>query len=192
MECRGPKALALGATIALGSCQLAACADPPQEVRGAPLSAAAPTHEAPADPVELDLDGDEATYADVSTSPGFTPDPQTFAGTTAGGPVDLERVDERCHGWAAGDPDAIVRATRPFAELLIMAASAEDVTLAVLDPDGELRCGDDEEGTHPIVRGELSPGVYRVWVGTHRPGARAPFTLALTELDDAQPSSLLH
>lgn len=191
VERRAPRALAIGASLAFGSCQLAACDHAPAEPRDPLVAVTTTTPEAPVEePPALDLDSASATLADVRTGPGFTPDPETFAGTTAGGPVDLEAEDERCHGWVAEMPDVILRTPRPFAELVVMAASHEDVTIAIAGEDGTLRCGDDEDGTHPVVRGELAAGVWRVWVGTRRPGVRAPFVLALSELDDATPSSL--
>lgn len=190
-ERRTPRALALGASLAFGSCHLSACEHAPPEPPHALVAVATTTAEAPDEaPITLDREAERASVADVTTSPGFTPDPQVFEGTTSGGPVDLEAEDERCHGWVARMPDAILRAPRPFAELVVMAASREDLTLAVAAEDGVLRCGDDEDGTHPLVRGELPRGVYRVWVGTRRRGARVPFVLALSELDDSQPSSL--
>ncbi|MCA9605500.1 MAG: hypothetical protein KC619_07885 [Myxococcales bacterium] len=190
MAGRTPRALALGASLAFGTCQLAACDHAPPEPPHPLASVATTTPEVPEEePVRLDLEAEQAEI-DVTTSPGFTPDPRTFAGTSAGGPVDLHDEDERCHGWVARMPDAIVRTPRPFAELVVMAASAEDLTLAVAGEDGVLRCGDDQDGTHPIVRGELAAGVYRVWVGTRQRDAHAPFVLAFSELDDALPSSL--
>ena len=88
--------------------------------------------------------------------------------------------------------DVVFTAERPFAELAIMVASEADTMLFVLDPEGEARCGDDDDGEHPIVRGLFAQGVYRVWVGAEERDASGPFVLALTELDDSRPSRLLH
>jgi hypothetical protein len=199
-ESRTGRAVVLGATIAFGSCTLAGCDD-------ARLGPKVPTMAATmvpelemdeeAEPDELEpeptmlTDADEGRLGQFQTSPGFTPDPFTRRGTTAGGPLDASAFDERCEGWVSESPDYVFTAQRPFAELALMVASSEDTTLVVIGPDGEARCADDEDGPHPVVRGSFAPGVHRVWVGTRSREASAPFLLALSELDDTSPSSLL-
>ncbi len=196
MTCQTPRALALGATIAFGSCHLAACEHLEEPAVGAPLTTTTQHHdqepEVEEPPTELDLGADRGQLGDIELSPGFTPDPTTWSGTTTGGPIDLTTVDDRCSGWVGPAPDVTLRTTRPFAELVVMAASPSDTTIALAGPDGELRCGDDEDGEHPIVRGYFEPGTFRIWVGAAAQDATAPFVLAVSELDDSLPSSLPH
>ena len=184
-------AMVLSATLALGSCQMASCNDADEDKRVSRSSAA---HSSLDDrrgaAAEPDLDATEGRVAEIDTSPGFTPDPTTCTGTTAGGPLDVNHLDDRCHGWVDAQPDAILQAERPFAELTVMAASRDDATLLIVGPDGEARCGDDEDGTNPVVRGFFAAGLHRVWVGTRERGVEARFVLGLSELDDALPSSL--
>lgn len=191
-EARSSKrgAMVLSATLALGGCQLASCDDMEEEKNVAPLSTLAPAPTAEREPLDPDLEASEARVAELDTSPGFTPDPMLRTGITAGGPVDANRFDDRCRGWIAAQPDVLVRASRPFAELVVMAASSDDITLLVVGPDGEARCGDDDDGTHPVVRGFFEAGTHRVWVGAQERGVTAAFVLGLSELDDSLPSSL--
>jgi len=194
MKCDTPTALALGATLAFGSCHLAACDDgsdhgdltPPLAAATAPAA-----DEATPDPGRLDLDATEARFGAPTVSPGFTPDPTRVQGTTAGGPVDLSTVADGCVGWAAAQPDAIVHAARPFAELGLMAASGVDLTMLAIGPRGEPRCVDDADGAHPVVRDDFLAGPIRIWIGVRERGQVAPFTLGVSELDDSRPASLL-
>ncbi len=195
MERRAGRAAVLGATIAFGSCTLAACGDVSDEAAKMPLLAAAslPAYEeGGVEEAALSLEADEGSVATITATPGFTPDPLVRAGSTSEGAIDAHDVDERCRGWVSAEPDVVISAERPFAELAVMAAATEDITLLVIDPEGEARCGDDEDGTNPIVRGLFEAGTHRVWVGTASPSSRARFVLALSELDDTLPSRLLH
>ena len=145
-----------------------------------------------AEPVELDMGAETGTLGEVSVSPGFTPDPTTYTGTVDGPQIELEVLDDRCSGWAAAAPDLVMHTTRPFAELVLMVGSARDTTIAVAGPDGQLRCGDDEDGQHPIVRGTFEAGTHRIWVGASERGTVTPYVLGISEFDDSRPSSLLH
>ena len=155
------------------------------------LASVGPIDEREEHPREPNLEADQGRVADLVASPGFTPDPMTRASTTASSDIDLSEYDDRCAGWASREPDLLVHADRPFAELAVMAASPADLTMMLVGPDGEARCSDDVEGTHPVVRGDFAAGLHRVWIGSHNRGAVVPFMLALTELDGLAPSSLL-
>lgn len=196
VERRAGRAAVLGATIAFGSCTLAACGDLSDDAAKMPLLAAAslPSYEEEGgvDEVALALEAAEGSVATITAAPGFTPDPLVRTGTTGEAAIDAREVDERCRGWVSAQPDVVITAERPFAELAVMAAASEDITLLVIDPEGEARCGDDEDGTHPVVRGLFEVGTHRVWLGTASPSSRARFVLALSELDDTLPSRLLH
>lgn len=195
------RAIALGATIAFGSCGLAACAgDTVDEMKMPALGGIAPElvdepePDAMAMPVPEgpDLEAHEAVLGSLDLAPGFTPDPTTQSGQTRGGPFDARMHDERCEGWIARQPDALLRARRPFAELAIMAAARTEITLMIVGPDGEARCASGRGDARPVLRAPFDRGVHRVWVGTRRRGEEARFVLALTELEATDPATLLH
>lgn len=190
--CRTGRAMVLGATLAFGGCALAACTDDVDfEPKMPSLAATTTTHEeAPEEPNEPDVTATRARLDQLDASPGFVPDPMVEHGLTGGGAVDLDAFDDRCAGFTSRDPDFVVEADRPFAELSVMVKADEDTTLLVIGPDGETRCGDDEDATHPLVRGPFAAGRIRIWVGTSRRGAEIPFVLGLSELDDTLPSHL--
>ena len=203
---RAGRAVVLGAAVAIGSCSLAACGEAnDHETHNVPVLAAtahdaddegeigaAPLEEEEDDGDVLSLEAVEGRVDTFVTSPGFTPDPLTHQGTTSGGAIDGHAEDDRCHGWLAPEPDFVFTARRPFAELAVMVASEEDTTLFVIGPDGEPRCGDDEDGEQPVVRGLFAEGTHRIWVGTAAPNVSARYVLALSELEDSRPSRLLH
>ena len=185
-------AVVLGATLALGSCSFAGCGDDVSlGPKMPPLASTSPSDRVESEALALpDVDADEGRVEQLGAAPGFVPDPLARAGITAGGPVDAREFDDRCTGWMAAQPDFIVDAPRPFAELSAMVASPEDVSLMIVGPDGEPRCGDDEDGVLPVVRGPFPAGRHRVWIGAARRDAAVAFTFALSELDGAQPSRL--
>ncbi len=188
-------AVVLGATLALGGASLAGC-DVGVEVDKIPSLASSTRPVAVDEPAtgssDPDIDAEEGRLATLSVGPGFVPDPLVREGTTAGGPIDASRIDASCEGWIAEQPDVVLDAPRPFAELTVMVASREDTTLVIVGPEGRPRCADDEAGSHPLIRADLAAGRHRVWVGTRSRGVEAPFVLAVSELDDSTPESLLH
>jgi hypothetical protein len=186
----------LGATLALGGYSFAGCSDDPADQTKIPSLASLAPREPDREPAELDdepdLESDAARYEPLEASPGFTPDPMLLEGETSGGAVSLDAHDDRCDGFASSAPDVLVTAERPFAELSVMVSAPSDVSLMVVGPDGDARCADDVDGALPLVRGPFAAGVHRVWVGSPDEGAKVPFTLALSEFEDTQPSALLH
>lgn len=127
----------------------------------------------------------------IGVGPGFRPDPLTRRGTTTGGPLTAQMIDERCTGFIGATPDHVFEAAGTFAELTMMAASTADTTLTVVDPAGEAHCSDDAEELHPMVRLRVTAGTYRVWVGVTDEGTAAPYVFGVSELDDSRPSRLL-
>lgn len=194
-ERRTGRAVVLGASIAFGSCTLAACTDEPDDAKAPLLAAASVPAEQEAverqDEPTLALDAREGSLATVEVSPGFTPDPLRYEGSTGPRTIDAHDFDERCRGWLSPEPELVLSAERPFAELAVMVASTADVTVLVVGPDGDARCGDDEEGTHAIVRDLFEQGTYRMWVGTAEREEGVRFVLALSELEETRPSHLL-
>jgi hypothetical protein len=191
-ERRAASAVVLGATIAIGSCALAACESEAEAASKMPALAPIAAHEEVEEDESIDMTAEQGRVETFEASPGFTPDPLVRQGTTAGGSIDANEIDERCHGWISSTPDFVLEAHRPFAELAVMIASREDTTLLIVGPDGDPRCANDDDGSHPIVRGVFEPGLHRVWIGTAERGATEPYLLGLSELDDSQPSALLH
>lgn len=197
VESRAGRAVVLGAAVAIGGCSLSACGEGEREPEMPELAAASVPEDSEIEelvPLEDDdslaLDADEGRLGTFAASPGFTPDPLIHEGTTVAGVIDAETVDERCRGWLSSQPDFVLDASWPFAELALMVRSEADTTLVIVGPDGELRCGDDEDGAQPVVRGLFEPGTYRVWVGTRAPDVSVPYALALSELEETSPSRL--
>lgn len=192
-QSRAGCAVVIGATIAIGSCTLAACGeDAASAPRLPPVGGARANAELEEEPDGLALEAEQGRIGTFEASPGFTPDPMTHEGALAGGPFEASELDAECSGWIAADPDFVFSTPRPFAELAVMAASRADTTLVIVGPDGDARCADDSDGTQPIVRGLYAPGLYRVWVGATERDAHTDYVLALSELDDSSPSALLH
>ena len=102
----------------------------------------------------------------ITLSPGFTPDPHVVRGSS-GGAVQASNLSPGCMGWIAQNPNHLLNATAPFANLrIIVGAGSHDTTLVVQKPDGTYVCDDDTEGMNPIVQGPITtPGVHRIWVG---------------------------
>jgi hypothetical protein len=185
------RAMVIGATLAFGTCALACSEDPSTNVREVAHRSAI-AQPPPPEPTTVALDAARGRNGTIAASPGFTPDPLVRPGTTAGGPLAANEQDERCRGFVSAEPDYVLDADRPFAELALMVSSREDTTLFVVGPDGEARCADDDDGAHPVLRTAFAAGRYRVWVGTRNRNVEAPYVLALSELADSRPSTLTH
>jgi OPA family glycerol-3-phosphate transporter-like MFS transporter len=137
----------------------------------------------------------QATAGAVSVGAKFAPDPMLVARGSAGGALRLRDLApdataaeqyRRCRGYGNARPDALVELRDPFDALRLYVSSSVDTTLLVRGPLGSpkaiVRCVDDTgiAGRNPIVGGSFQPGVYEVFVGTHAPGATAPYTLEIT------------
>lgn len=131
-----------------------------------------------------------ANFGTITLAPGFVPDPAEFSGSS-GGPVDASTWAPSCVGFVSAQPDHVLVLSAPARELAWMVRSADDVTLVVELPTGELLCNDDYEDQDPLVVTENLPaGTYRIWVGSFAAGANHPYTLGISELASTVPSSL--
>ena len=81
-------------------------------------------------------------------------------------------------------------ASTAFANLKVMVASAQDVTLVIRTPAGQYMCNDDTEGTNPVVSGPFAPGMYSIWIGSYNQGANSPYRLGFTELPSVTTANL--
>lgn len=87
----------------------------------------------------------------------------------AGGDVDAYAFDNRCAGYVASVPDYVIEYQgQAGSSLDISATSGDDTTLLVMDPNGNVFCNDDANGTLDPALSISNPsaGDYAVWVGT--------------------------
>lgn len=140
----------------------------------------------------LRIGGSQAFYGVYTVNGAFVPDPQTFGGITAGGPLNARNLGlpGGCSGHMASNPDVIVNyypsPSYPWARFFVR--SPGDTTLVINDAGGAWRCDDDSGGNlNPMIDIANPPaGQYDVWVGNWRSGA-TPATLYLTELSSQRP-----
>jgi hypothetical protein len=128
----------------------------------------------------LDPEG-EPTSGTADLGAGFTPDPHEVT-VTAGGPIPLFGV-EGCYGYM--DPAAPTFVLRYDADgsgplyVYVEAGGGEDLTLAVMAPDGTVHCNDDAMDLNPgLVVEPAAAGRYAVWVGSYGEAA-APIPATL-------------
>ena len=113
--------------------------------------------------------GASPTFADVSLSAGFMPDPHRVA-IVAGGTIDAASSrGGRCVGKIASAPDVRLTYGAGSNLLKIKVTSNEDTTLVVNGADGTWYCDDDSGGgTNPMfLKRNPDAGVYEIWVGTY-------------------------
>jgi hypothetical protein len=96
--------------------------------------------------------------------------PQTFD-LQAGGEIEAFSLNNQCNGHIAEAPDyRIEYVGGSRAPLDLRVSSAEDTTLVVVDPAGNMYCNDDSVDLNPALSvPSPSQGFYGVWVGTFSP-----------------------
>lgn len=125
---------------------------------------------------------------DVPLASGFTPDPLRLEGATAGA-TPLSGRAPGCRGYVGASPDQRIELTTRFGFLRFFVTAPEDVTLALLGPDGRWRCSGRPLLGAPREEGGFAPGRYEVWIGARQPGAQVPYELAVTEFHSVTPAT---
>lgn len=141
-----------------------------------------------AEPVGVDTQATEGTFAPARLRPGFLPDPTTVQGRS-GGNVEASGVSNGCAGWIARQPDHVVELQAAFGFLRMFVESGTDTTLVVRTPSGRFLCNDDTYGVLPALeQRRWEAGRYSVWVGSYERSSTGPYTLSLTELASVTPT----
>lgn len=112
--------------------------------------------------------GANPTYADVTLSEGFMPDPRVVQ-VTAGGSIDAASSrGGSCVGMIARAPDVRLTYAAGSSPLSIAVQSSGDTTLVINGANGAWFCDDDSGGgLNPrFIRRNPEPGVYEIWVGS--------------------------
>lgn len=136
-------------------------------------------------PVMAQEIGAEPTFADISLSAGFTPDPYRIV-VTAGGTIDAARTQGgECVGKIADAPDIRLDYSADTLPLNFQVLSNADTTLVINDPEGNWYCDDDSGGDeNPMLHfDEPISGVYEIWIGTYE-DTPVPATVEITETVD--------
>ncbi|MFT4705605.1 MAG: hypothetical protein ACI81R_003316 [Bradymonadia bacterium] len=104
-----------------------------------------------------------------------------------GGNIDLEPLGSTrtgpCDGFVSEGPQHIMTLT-DTAWIEWRVESATDTTLAIHGPRGWL-CNDDSEGLNPGLGDRVTPGEYRIWVGSYRLGETGNYSLFVDQLERA-------
>ena len=122
-------------------------------------------------------------YGSHVLAPGFQPAPATFD-ALSGGEIDVKalRLGDNCLGYAASDPDFLVRLQGEFSRVAFLIASQADTTLVISLPDGAWACDDDTKGMNPaLVFFKPQPGAYRIWIGSYAAEAYDESALYVSE-----------
>lgn len=115
----------------------------------------------------------------VSFANGFQPDPYVMEGRAAGriSSADLG-LPSNCAGYWSARPDEVINLPIDYNYFRIDAYAQEDVTLAIVTPDGQVWCDDDSAGgTNSRLEGQFPAGMYAVYVGTYQPGRQTGYSL---------------
>lgn len=100
--------------------------------------------------------------------------PVTLSGT-AGGPVELSRVDGSCRGYSQPQPSHTINFSG--GPIRITTNASGDATFMVRLPDGRTLCDDDGgDGFNPLIETVTSAGRIEIWVGSYG-GSAVSYTL---------------
>lgn len=118
--------------------------------------------------------GASAPDAEASAGPTIVRIVDGFSSQSADGIVTATRAASTlrpaCDGFVEDDA-SIVLSVQKTSSLRLTAAPIEDpnadLILVAMAPDGSLLCSDDADGLNPRLESQVTPGDYRVWVGTY-------------------------
>lgn len=119
------------------------------------------------------------SYGVIGLEAGFADDPSSHA-VRAGGALSADNVDSSCYGYIENNPTLVLDYEAGSLPLYISAASDEDITLVIQNPDGSWSCNDDEgsSGFNPGVMYDApNSGPYAIWAGTYAAGVGYPDTM---------------
>lgn len=103
-------------------------------------------------------------------APGFAPDPMQFNGT-AGGPVSASTFSPDCRGYVGLTPNHTFTLTAPFSTLrFTVTSNAQDTTMVVRSPSGQVFCNDDTNGLSPEIVNSFPAGIVQVYIGVYSAG----------------------
>lgn len=112
-------------------------------------------------------------YGQLNLAAGFSPDPVELELVAGGGSV-INTTDinnDYCVGHINADQaDVVINYAAGNGPLYVSLDAAEDTTLVILDPAGQLHCNDDGPGlglNAGLVFDSPQSGSYRVWAGTY-------------------------
>ncbi len=123
----------------------------------------------------------------VSISPGFSPDPSRYSGTSGRG-VYWPGGGGACRGNTGSSPDLTLDVTSTIQFMKLVARSQDDISLIMELPGGSYVCSDDAEGRNPILSGGWGPGTYRIWVGGTQYGSS--YVMGFGTSNSLRPSTL--
>ena len=96
--------------------------------------------------------------------------------------TNLDRNDNQCFGFGDPRPDHILNLEQPADRLKVMINSrGTDTTLVIQAPDGSFLCADDFGNSKDagLESPTWKPGLYKLWIGTVRPGQRHAYQLSV-------------
>ncbi|MEO1209656.1 MAG: hypothetical protein AAFX78_08955 [Cyanobacteria bacterium J06638_20] len=139
------------------------------------------------------IQGGASIFEDVRLSPSFSP---VIVRGISGGATSATRLTNRsetdtgpCLGFVDSQPDHRMELTSAFDFLSLQVQSTEDTTLVVRGPGG-VWCNDNYSlDFNPGMAGEWLPGLYEIWVGSHRVNRYYPYIIEISETPDAQTES---
>jgi len=110
-------------------------------------------------------------------APGFMPDPMMVNGI-AGGPIQASTLSPDCRGTIGVVPNHTFTLTAPFSTLrFTVTSNAQDTTMAVRSPTGQVFCNDDTHGLSPEIVNSFPAGMVQVYVGVYGGGIGMPYTM---------------
>ena len=123
----------------------------------------------------------EPTFATITLSAGFRPDPQMVQ-VVSGGDLEADGVGSSCTGHIAESPDVRVNYSSGDYPLTFQVFADDDTTLVINAPDGRWYCDDDGAGDlNPMVYfATPSSGAYDVFIGNYQDG-NTDATLSISE-----------
>lgn len=97
---------------------------------------------------------------------------------TSGGPMPANSYGSSCRGYINQMPSHVLTVTAPMV-LTFDVSGSGDTTLVVSGPGGT-HCNDDGgSGFNPRITRPLTPGTYRIFVGSYSRGSVHPYTLSI-------------
>jgi hypothetical protein len=124
--------------------------------------------------------------AGATLAPGFMPDPMMVTGT-AGGMISASTFSGDCRGYVGLTPNHSFTLTAPFSTLrFTVTSNAQDTTMVVRSPTGQVFCNDDTNGLSPEIVNSFPAGVVQVYVGVYSSGTPGmPYTMDVSQTGGA-------